>query len=46
MPVSPISLPQVGQAGEMGGAVSEEMGGTVLEERSDMGMTRSLELYR
>jgi hypothetical protein len=30
----------------MGSAVSEEMGGTVLEERSDMGMTRSLELYR
>jgi hypothetical protein len=46
MPVSFISLPQVGQVGEMGGTVSEETGGMVLEERSDMGMMRSLELYR
>jgi len=44
MPVSFISLPQVGQIGEMGGTVSEEMDGAVLEDRSDMGMMGSLEL--
>ena len=44
MPVSLISLPQVGQAGEMGGTVSEEMGGTVLEDSPDIGMMGSLEL--
>ena len=44
MPVSSIFLPQVGQVGEMGGKVSEEMGGTVLEDRSDIGMMGSLEL--
>jgi hypothetical protein len=44
MPVSLISLPQVGQLGEMGGTVSEGMGGTVLEDRSDMGMLGSMEL--
>jgi hypothetical protein len=39
-----MSLPQVGQAGEMGGTVSEEMGGTGLEDRSDIGMMGSMEL--
>jgi hypothetical protein len=30
----------------MGCTVLEEMGGTVLEDRSDMGMMAPLELYR